>query len=198
MMDQSTMGQQFPKSQSTKSDTIYRADAIKAIEDMQDCYNGFSGTYDKAQIIGVLEDVPTAELPDICVGDTISRQAALDLIRNSQPEIYISDYKMPLIDKAYIQTELTLLPTAEPQWIPCSIRMPEKEVTVWLTIAGHDVIICKDGETLEDAIDRISKTRWVTQGFLAEDGWYGVDGYPMLVRPIAWMPLKKPKAYEGE
>ena len=61
MMDQSTMGQQFPKSQSTKSDTIYRADAIKAVEDLQDCYNGFSSTYDKAQIIGALEEVPTAE-----------------------------------------------------------------------------------------------------------------------------------------
>lgn len=58
---QSTIGQQKIKGQSTKSDTIYRADAIKAIEDMQDCYNGFSGTYDKAQIIGVLEEVPTAE-----------------------------------------------------------------------------------------------------------------------------------------
>ena len=43
------------------ADLIDRAKAIKAIEDMQDCYNGFSSTYDKAQIIGVLEDVPTAE-----------------------------------------------------------------------------------------------------------------------------------------
>ena len=43
------------------ADLIDRAKAIKAIEDMQDCYNGFSGTYDKAQIIGVLEEVPSAE-----------------------------------------------------------------------------------------------------------------------------------------
>lgn len=43
------------------ADLIDRAKAIKAIEDMQDCYNGFSSTFDKAQIIGVLEEVPTAE-----------------------------------------------------------------------------------------------------------------------------------------
>lgn len=43
------------------ADLIDRAKAIKAIEDMQDCYNGFSGTYDKAQIIGVLEEVPSAQ-----------------------------------------------------------------------------------------------------------------------------------------
>ena len=39
-------------------DLISRQAAIKAIEDLQDCYNGFSDTYDKACIIGVLEELP--------------------------------------------------------------------------------------------------------------------------------------------
>ena len=43
------------------SDLIDRQAAIKAIEDLQDCYNGFSDTYDKACIIGVLEEVPSAQ-----------------------------------------------------------------------------------------------------------------------------------------
>jgi len=43
------------------SDLISRQAAIKAIEDLQDCYNGFSDTYDKACIIGVIEEVPTIE-----------------------------------------------------------------------------------------------------------------------------------------
>lgn len=43
------------------SDLINRKQAIKAIEDLQDCYNGFSDTYDKACIIGVLEELPSAE-----------------------------------------------------------------------------------------------------------------------------------------
>ena len=46
------------------NDTISRQDAIKAIEDLPNCYNGFSDTYDKACIIGALEELPSAE-PEI-------------------------------------------------------------------------------------------------------------------------------------
>lgn len=42
-------------------DTISRRAAIKAIDDLPNCYNGYSDTYDKAYIIGVLEEVPTIE-----------------------------------------------------------------------------------------------------------------------------------------
>ena len=43
------------------NDLISRQDAIKAIEDLPNCYNGFSDTYDKACIIGTLEEVPSAQ-----------------------------------------------------------------------------------------------------------------------------------------
>ena len=43
------------------NDLISRRATIKAIEDLQDCYNGFSDTYDKACIIGVIEEVPPIE-----------------------------------------------------------------------------------------------------------------------------------------
>ena len=43
------------------SDLISRQNAIKAIEDLPNCYNGFSDTYDKACIIGTLEEVPSAQ-----------------------------------------------------------------------------------------------------------------------------------------
>ena len=43
------------------SELIRRQDAIKAIEDLPNCYNGFSDTYDKACIIGTLEEVPSAQ-----------------------------------------------------------------------------------------------------------------------------------------
>ena len=46
------------------ADLIERKAAIKAIEDLQDCYNGFSDTYDKSCIIGALEEVPSAQ-PEI-------------------------------------------------------------------------------------------------------------------------------------
>ena len=63
-------------------DLISRQAAIKAIENLQDCYNGFSDTYDKACIIGVLEEIPTAQVntPTDTPTDTISRQAAIDIL----------------------------------------------------------------------------------------------------------------------
>ena len=76
--------------------------------------------------------------------------------------------------------------------------MPEKRLQVWLTIKGYDAIIPMKGETIKEAIDRIENIRWVTQGYLGSDGWYGIDGFPMVVRPIAWMPLECPDPYEGE
>lgn len=42
-------------------DLISRQAAIKAIEDLPNCPNGYSDTYDKACIIGVLEELPTIE-----------------------------------------------------------------------------------------------------------------------------------------
>ena len=44
-----------------KDDLIRRSDAIKAIEELPNAYNGWSDTYDKAYIIGTLEEVPRAE-----------------------------------------------------------------------------------------------------------------------------------------
>ena len=43
------------------SDLISRTEAIKAIDDLPNCYNGYSDTYDKAYIIGVLEELPSAQ-----------------------------------------------------------------------------------------------------------------------------------------
>ena len=47
------------------NDYISRQEAIKAIEGLHDCYNGFSDSYDKACIIGVLEEVPSADVVEV-------------------------------------------------------------------------------------------------------------------------------------
>jgi len=47
------------------SDYISRQAAIKTIEGLHDCYNGFSDCYDKACIIGVLEEVPAADVVEV-------------------------------------------------------------------------------------------------------------------------------------
>ena len=44
-------------------DLIRRSDAIKAMEELPNAYNGWSDAYDKAYIIGTLEEVPSADRP---------------------------------------------------------------------------------------------------------------------------------------
>lgn len=44
-------------------ETIYREDAIKAVEELPNAYNGWSDAYDKAYIISTLEEVPKADRP---------------------------------------------------------------------------------------------------------------------------------------
>ena len=41
---------------------IKREDVVRAIMSLPNCENGFSDTYDKSTIIGVLEDIPTAQM----------------------------------------------------------------------------------------------------------------------------------------
>ena len=40
---------------------ISRQAAIEAVVDLPNCYNGYSDTYDKACIIGLLEELPPAQ-----------------------------------------------------------------------------------------------------------------------------------------
>lgn len=78
-----------------------------------------------------------------------------------------------------------LLPSAqqEPQWIPCSERLPKKERrTYW---------VCTDAGTQHEC-------RWTNNRFgmmeLDEWGWNIFDT-PQYTKVIAWMPLPEP--YKG-
>ena len=170
---------------------IYKHDAIKALEEFADSMTTIGGSYIRTAIKQAI--IP---LPDhgggVAAEYTISRELALEICDWYEHECTGEDMYIKSIAE-----DLKNLPAAEPQWIPCNKQMPKKGLEVWVTVAGYDVIIPKAGETIEEAVDRISKTRWVTQGFLGSDGWYGADGYPMTVMPIAWKPLEKPRAYEG-
>lgn len=82
------------------------------------------------------------------------------------------------------------------RWIPCSERLPEKHQMVITTIKGVDLFReCADKNFFE-ALATAQKRTWVSVGYLGDDGWYGADGFPQIVQPIAWMPL--PEAYGGE
>lgn len=46
------------------NDPISRQAAIKEVEGLPDCPNGFSDTYDKACFIGILEELPTNDFTE--------------------------------------------------------------------------------------------------------------------------------------
>ena len=48
---------------------IKREEAIKEVENLPNCYNGFSDTYDKACIIGLLEEIPSADVAEVRHGE---------------------------------------------------------------------------------------------------------------------------------
>lgn len=46
-------------------DLIDRQAAIQAVMDLPDCPNGYSDTYDKACIVGMLEEVPSIDAVEV-------------------------------------------------------------------------------------------------------------------------------------
>lgn len=47
------------------ADYIDRQTAIRAVMDLPDCPNGYSDTYDKACIVGMLEEVPSIDAVEV-------------------------------------------------------------------------------------------------------------------------------------
>ena len=74
------------------------------------------------------------------------------------------------------------------RWIPVEDALPEQGERVIVAIFGSDMIMPNEGETLQDAIERSRKEGYITVGFIGSDGWYGADGFPLMVRPSYWMP----------
>ena len=94
---------------------------------------------------------------------------------------------------------IELLAQPEHRWVQVEETLPEDGHEVWVTIKGHDVIYCREGETIEDAVERISRERWVTRAYWSkeENGWNDPTfGCPLIVSPIAWMEIDKPEPYK--
>ena len=78
------------------------------------------------------------------------------------------------------------------RWIDVKDQLPEKFERVVVLVYGHDVIIPMNGETMEDAIRRISNMKRTTLAYYCNEGWIDGDGYPMIVKPSFWMRLPDP------
>lgn len=129
--------------------------------------------------------------------DLISRQAALELAKDICVTVqYGVYYRHRCIDP----DELRELPSAqpEPQWIPCSERLPER-------------IINGDVETVQEFFVTV-KERWPGEewkyhtdvaefpGDYIDDVWQTYNDWKegQEVHVIAWMPLPEPYKEEQE
>lgn len=159
------------------SDLIDRQAAIDALkEEEYPCENdydeGYMAALDKAVwIMG--KWLPSAQpgVPDTNVGDIISRQAAIDAVDK------LSDEPIGYLEAAI--DALADLPSAEPepQWIPCSERLPENKSYVLTTIY------------IPGRVPH-SRSGWFEDGLFMNDNgdtWNSTDR-----EVVAWMPLPAP------
>lgn len=168
-------------------DLIDRQAAIKAIDDLPNCYNGYSDTYDKAYIIGVLEELPSVDVPDTNIGDMISRQAAIYAvlhhgeIENNYTDLYHDGYCDGVYDSADMLKDL---PPAEPKksgWTSCREKLPKAEKrSYW---------ICTDTEYQGMCRWTNSNPFWAGR----ETDWHwNIFDIPQYTTIVAWRELPEP------
>ena len=101
--------------------------------------------------------------------DLIERQAAIDMLATMQGRC---TSKAALIQNSKIWQQIKDLPSAEPQWIPCSEQYPEE----------NQICIVTD-ETMRNTYEY----RFCKETYDENQGWTYLKH-----RIIAWMPLPKP------
>ncbi len=114
--------------------------------------------------------------------DLISRQAAIELAMQYCPD---DDGTCSKADEDIrnLLDELEDLPSAhpEPQWIPCSERLPEaQKKTYW---------ICTDSGYQCEC--RWTNVNHIWPGLTTDWHWHIVD-VPQFSKVVAWMPLPEP------
>lgn len=128
--------------------------------------------------------------------DSISRQAAIDVLREYKTEPNISDDESEI--KGYNDgidltiSVLSTLPSVQSQrktgkWIPVTERLPEAEFgeskNVLVTCEWADKAVCGDA-------------KWVDKLYFNGGNWCYPTGETYVNRVTAWMPL--PSVYQGE
>ena len=115
--------------------------------------------------------------------DLISRQAAIEAIEEMQMPIMRSEFpeeRFVFTGMSEALNVIKQLPSAQPEqrWIPCSERLPEDDVEVFVYLF--------DGQS--PYIAWVCDCHWYTEDFEVEKENY----------PTAWMPLPDPAKLESE
>ena len=136
-------------------------DVCRAILELPDAENGYSGSYDKAEILNALEDLPTIEVDEDC----ISREWVLEKIDACYGETeYACNFAVAL--EREIKSAPSVVPKrAEGEWITHFDDLFPEESTIECPICheeqplGIDDNYCPNcGAKLKELSDDISKT----------------------------------------
>ena len=187
-------------------DTIYRADAIKAVKDayvMDAIYEVIS-----EDIIKALSALPSADAK----GDLISREEAIAIMTGALEQIEETE-GIAIVDKVayrtledYAEEAFSTATSAEAvqgEWIPCSERLPEDLEAVNVTWVNHNPPVyyqyTKDVPNADTAVYYRGVWYWWDSTICDVLGEYGeecgaepIDKY---IEITAWTPLQKP--YKG-
>lgn len=194
-------------------DTIYRQDAIDVVK------HAWAKGLEPSQYI---EELPSAQpdVPDMNVGDTIYRQAAIDAIQ----KLNIPEDMCVFEIKSHIEVEIAALPSAQPEYYGYSDIEP-----LWKSFAEeNDINLNPQAKQLKDAMwcgyekgkkDTQPEPQWIpcSENLPTKEGhylcsfkepslidrihvklayWTGGRWYGYLANEInAWMPLPEP--YKG-
>ena len=173
----------------TCTDTISRQAAIEKFEPWLkvDGYSEGELNMLKAVLyeLRFLPPVQAEERTETHACDCVSRQAAIDALAKMMPKSYTPDGSHPADEEIFRAQEIfadciktiAILPSArsEPQWIPCSERLPDKKDDYLCSYNGCAVVdICEYDP---------DRNEW---GFFYDGGWKVVSNV------TAWMPLPEP------
>ena len=184
-------------------------DKEQAIEKLNDirCHVKETSAEEQALVMAI-DALKQPVATDTNVGDTISRQAAIDALdfeivhitayRDGKNEGNpLAQYNKGLEDG---KKAIEALPPAQPEppWIPCEERMPEEHE--WLGTK-------KFGTTISDEVyvtfenpkgERFCKHLSFQNGKLSAFDKSTIDAFYKGSKPIAWMPLPVPYQRGGE
>ena len=127
------------------------------------------------------------DFQDSNVGDTISRRAAIDALKNWYDGMIISSFRG-------VEKVIKALPSAQPEsnWIPVSDRMPKDGENCLVSVRySNDFLV--DRGTYSTDLFKVDEEHFF--GKRGESGWYHLSseyGYCKILNVIAWMPEPRP------
>jgi hypothetical protein len=126
-----------------------------------------------------------------------------DLISRQTVKEQMLKYGFTAPDMTVTEFVEDILPSAQPQWIPCSERLPKDirpVIVTWKNIdpaSYYQYIVGK--HYTGTACYKNGKWYWyssTTEDMLAEYGRYDSEEFDEAIECIAWMPLPEP--YKGD